>query len=105
MRALGIAHPSPTLRDIADLDQYASQFDHLDASPFRDGVIAGHHWLTGSTPNAPLTQSPPLDLAHPAPDAQVVHAEAAYATGVIYLDRSDYAAGIETMLVYATSPG
>ena len=38
-----------------------------------------------------------------APGAQVVHAEAAYATGVIYLGRSDYAAGVETMLVYAVS--
>jgi hypothetical protein len=103
LRALGIAHPSPALRPISELDEYASRFEQADPNPMSDGVIAAARWLTGAAANAPLSQSRPVNLEHPSPDAAVVHAEAAYATGVVYLSRSDYAAGVETMLVHATS--
>jgi hypothetical protein len=103
VRALGIAQPAPTLRTVDDLDRYAAQFEHLQPNLYSDGAITACRWLAGDNANAPLSQTRPDDLEHPSPCAAVVQAEAAYATGVVYQTKSDYAVGVETILVYATS--
>ena len=103
VRALGIAHPAPRLRTIAEIDEHRSQYDMLVANSFTRGARVASGWLNGGLGVAPLSESRRDDSEHPAPDAAVVDAEASFATGVVYLTNSDYAVGVETMLVYATS--
>ena len=102
VRGLGIAHPSPSIAPANRIfDQFARIADSGD-NDFTAGAHAATRWMLGDGDKAPLSQTRSLDPdATPAPED--IDAESSYATSVVYLTRSDYAIGAETMLVFALS--
>ena len=81
--------------------QFARIADSGD-NDFTAGAHAATRWMLGDGDKAPLSQTRSLDPdSSPAPED--IDAESSYATSIVYLTRSDYAVGAETMLVFALS--
>ena len=98
VRAMGIAAPSPELVDIAELTTRLERCRDRSASQYTDGETAALEWLLGDAARSPASGS--VDTVEDdRPPADVVDAEAAYATGMVYLTQGAYVSGVEGALV------
>lgn len=102
VRALGIAHPAPTVRPPAEIFDKCVELVDLGDASMADGARTTADWLLGHSEHAPLSRTRSLDLDDPTPDAADVDAESTYASSVVYLTQSPWAVAAETLLVFAT---
>jgi hypothetical protein len=103
VRAMGIAAPAPAVVDSEELTGRLAECGHRPTTEYTQGEIVALEWLLGNRSPGPSSGS--IDTSDgERPTADVVDAEASYATGMVYLTQGQYMSGIEGALVASIRP-